>query len=728
MAFSPDGETLTLPPPLEVRKSNEETLKKSTSGSTSSSGSTSGSGSKVMTFKELRNRSKHSSPAYQLITEPDPDPTVITPDPDFLYNLKWRREKTDSDGIQWEYTSQAQATFLQPPPLTSLAAFREMFQKAEDAIGQPELCPSQRIGCSASEGNLWRMDGQRKEEGEKRKEEVEVRGTADGGRTWESRTTVSSPPLSLAHSQPSSYFLHPYRPGYCGAHTRPVPRTQPHSHTEIQSTATAPNPYTTQSTAIGPNSYTTQSTAPNPYTTQSTAPNPYTTQSTTPNPYTTQSTAPNPYPTQSTTPNPYTTQSTTPNPYTTQSTTPNPHTTQLSNPFATPYTHTDLNEDSHGTYSENDIDSGYSNYFKKDGGLDSAHRFGKDFKSNIDSLYRYVNESKTKEKLEYGFVSESITDFDSLYCTANVTDKQPHTGSHTLVSNDTHTQGCTTPYKNVDAMMMAYAKTHTVSSLGRTDTHTHTSHSGQSRTSKDLPPLPTWYLYHPKNCPIHRGAPPRLSPIGALDPPYRSGAPPPGLDASCLSSPLFPRSHTLPALAAPLYYPFLYPPIPPRKTSDPPKLIQAPPLPPTLTVRSVSFASSVQRGGTSWMGDDVKAPLRGLGLSSLCLLEKKALVSAVSVAVEAILAQFSSSRTLVQKALSGDSSVNPSLGRLVLQCLCPALRSLLSDGLKPHQSDLILGRRPNSAWGLVQASTRPGRNSGAQYRGPSTQSPVQPPG
>lgn len=108
------------------------------------------------------------------------------------------------------------------------------------------------------------------------------------------------------------------------------------------------------------------------------------------------------------------------------------------------------------------------------------------------------------------------------------------------------------------------------------------------------------------------------------------------------------------------------------------------------------------------MGEDVKGPLGGLGLSSLCLLEKRALVSAVSVAVEAVLAQFSSSRTLVQKALSGDSSVNPSLGRLVLQCLCPALRSLLSDGLKPHQSDLIAGRRPNSAWGLVQASTKPG--------------------
>lgn len=108
------------------------------------------------------------------------------------------------------------------------------------------------------------------------------------------------------------------------------------------------------------------------------------------------------------------------------------------------------------------------------------------------------------------------------------------------------------------------------------------------------------------------------------------------------------------------------------------------------------------------MGEDVKRPLRGHGVSSLFLLEKKALVSAVSVAVEAILAQFSASRTVVQKALSGDSTINPSLGRLVLQCLCPALHSLLTDGMKPHQSDLIAGRRPNSAWGLVQASTRPG--------------------
>lgn len=113
--------------------------------------------------------------------------------------------------------------------------------------------------------------------------------------------------------------------------------------------------------------------------------------------------------------------------------------------------------------------------------------------------------------------------------------------------------------------------------------------------------------------------------------------------------------------------------------------------------------------------DGGRVAVRGPGLSSQCLQEKKALVAAVSVAVEAILAQFGSSRTAVQKALSGDSTVNPSLGRLVLQCLCPALHSLLTDGLKPHQSDVISGRRPNTAWSVVQASTRPGPKTQALF-------------
>ncbi|XP_043116457.1 uncharacterized protein rusc1 isoform X3 [Puntigrus tetrazona] len=140
----------------------------------------------------------------------------------------------------------------------------------------------------------------------------------------------------------------------------------------------------------------------------------------------------------------------------------------------------------------------------------------------------------------------------------------------------------------------------------------------------------------------------------------------------------------------------------------------------TSAVRSFSFAGSEQKNA-AWMGEDVRPSLSAEGLSAACLQEKKTLVNSISVAVEAILAQFSSSRTVVQKfhsvdkTLSGDSSVNPCLGRLVLQCLCPALRSLLSDGLKPHQSDLIAGRRPNSPWGLVQASTKPGPSTQALH-------------
>ncbi|XP_067457512.1 uncharacterized protein rusc1 isoform X1 [Thunnus thynnus] len=636
IAFTPDCDAPPQPPPIEMRKSHIETTKK-----ISSSGSTPGSAPKVTTFKELRFRNKSASPPTKLIMEPDPDPTVVTPDPDILYNLKWRREKTGTDGTQWEYTSQAQAFFMQPPPaLTSMAALKEMLQRADKEGGRPELCPSQKIGSSVSDSSLWTMgrewegeevrreekEGKEEEEEEEEEEEVEVRGRADGGRTFESRTAVSSPPLSLAQSS-QPYFLHTalpsYRPGYCNSH--PLTVSRPHRHVGRESTDKHCN-------------------------------------------------------------------------------------MQWAHTASSAYIHRDD--------SSADISSGFNSDSLADLGVDSSHDYGNIFKKNTHSAHR---DSKPNDR-----GSTSISNFDSLYCSDSEDRTNTPAKPDTPVSSTTEAPGCTTPYKNIDVMMTysnsVNARDSLYSNSREKRAHSHADlNSNKARTSKELPPLPTYYLYHPKNCPLHRGAPPRLSPIGALSPPQRSGAPPPGAAGSCLSSPLFPRSHTLPALTAPLYYPNLYPPIPPRAPPLPPKLHQAPLQSRVATVRSVSFAGTVQRGETSWMGEDVKHPMRGLGLSSLCLQEKKALVSAVSVAVEAVLAQFSSSRTVVQKslsvnkALSGDSAINPSLGRLVLQCLCPALHSLLTDGLKPHQSDLIAGRRPNSAWGLVQASTKPGPRTQALF-------------
>ncbi|XP_058877386.1 AP-4 complex accessory subunit RUSC2 isoform X2 [Acipenser ruthenus] len=198
--------------------------------------------------------------------------------------------------------------------------------------------------------------------------------------------------------------------------------------------------------------------------------------------------------------------------------------------------------------------------------------------------------------------------------------------------------------------------------------------------------------------------PPRLSPIGAYSPPVRAGLPPPCTDLPSLCCPFFPRSRTLPSLRA-------CPGGPqdggqgsggrvPAAASHTGRACEQ-------LVRSLSFTGPLQVGGT-WMAGSSRTPLGDQELPLLCLQQKSALVNAVSSAVEEILSHFSSSRTLVQKAQSGDSRLNPSLARLVLQALCPALRSLLSDGLKPYQSDLIVGRRRNSPWGLVEASTRPG--------------------
>lgn len=173
--------------------------------------------------------------------------------------------------------------------------------------------------------------------------------------------------------------------------------------------------------------------------------------------------------------------------------------------------------------------------------------------------------------------SDSSCNFDSLYCSDSETPNGAKAKSVTSVDGAVGAPGCTTPYKNIEVMRMYSNGVSAVDSLNSGTQNHPLPDSGRARRYKALPPLPTYYLYHPKNCPLHRGAPPRLSPIGALSPPHRSGAPPPGTAGSCLSSPLFPRSHTLPALAAPLYYPNLYPPIPPRAPPLPPKLYQVPP-------------------------------------------------------------------------------------------------------------------------------------------------------
>ncbi|XP_023662046.2 uncharacterized protein rusc1 isoform X1 [Paramormyrops kingsleyae] len=580
IAFSPDTET----PPFGADRTPEVSPQKAKVGS------------KVTTFKELRFRSRQNP--QPLVVQPEPDPTVITPDPDVLYNLKWRKEKADGDGSQWEYLPQVQSIFLQhqlPPPLPEK---REVLP-VSDAGGQSQSCPSQRIGCSASDSDLWSSGATGQDESWRKKEEDEgaVRGRADGGRKWESGTTVSSPPLSLALPSPQSfpYFLHP----------------EPQIPPLYQAGA-----YRAPTRGTGQNSQGVASTGP---------------------------------------------------------------------------------------ISLSQIDSLYC--ADPESPIDSL--YCTDENSNVDSLYCTDGNSNVD------VVPSGDLDRKTLLCSYSADGE-----------GCTDTEGCTTPYRNIEAIIYSKTKrqTETCRRQARLDDHQTTDVDENCNqlvlcpvVKGPCPDPPAWYFYSPKSCPLHQGASLRLSPIGAISPPQRWGLPSPGADVSRLHSPLFPRSRTLPALSAPLYCPFLHHPtsaIAPMKEPQAPILTKQTQL--YTLIRSLSFAGSAQRG-SSWMEDASKNPLRGQKLSSLCLEEKRALVSAVSVAVEAVLAQFSSSRTLVQKAQSGDSTINPALGRLVLQCLCPALRALLSDGLKPHQSDLITGRRPNSPWGLVQASTQPGPNTQALY-------------
>ncbi|XP_009286488.1 PREDICTED: iporin isoform X3 [Aptenodytes forsteri] len=93
---------------------------------------------------------------------------------------------------------------------------------------------------------------------------------------------------------------------------------------------------------------------------------------------------------------------------------------------------------------------------------------------------------------------------------------------------------------------------------------------------------------------------------------------------------------------------------------------------------------------------------------SIDLLQKKGLVKAINTAVDLIVAHFGTSRDPGVKAKLGNSSVSPNVGHLILKYLCPAVRDVLSDGLKAYVLDMIIGQRRNIPWSVVEASTQLG--------------------
>ncbi|XP_035671493.1 iporin-like isoform X3 [Branchiostoma floridae] len=112
----------------------------------------------------------------------------------------------------------------------------------------------------------------------------------------------------------------------------------------------------------------------------------------------------------------------------------------------------------------------------------------------------------------------------------------------------------------------------------------------------------------------------------------------------------------------------------------------------------------------------IETPPDNIPLSPSCsgefilvdLRRKKALVSAVNSAVDAILDHFGEAREPAAKARLGNSSKTPNIGHLVLRYLCPAMLALVEDGLRPFLRNPIVGRVKNNVWNVVEASTQMG--------------------
>ncbi|XP_043936154.1 RUN and SH3 domain-containing protein 1 isoform X1 [Protopterus annectens] len=204
--------------------------------------------------------------------------------------------------------------------------------------------------------------------------------------------------------------------------------------------------------------------------------------------------------------------------------------------------------------------------------------------------------------------------------------------------------------------------------------------------------------------------PMRLSPVGDYSPPQRGA--PPLLQSPSLSSqlaPFFPRSRTFPTL-------FL-----PSQLSSELLMNKG-----TARIQEKDSGEEKNHGPEdthlhfssvslfTWHKTNQRNPAEEKHSEYGALCHQR-LLNAVSSSVDKLVSYFSTTRNLVQKAQLGDSRISPEVGHLVLFGLNPALLAVLKDGLKPYQNDVIVGRRKNSVWRMVEASVKPGPETIAFY-------------